>query len=119
MTRAAQLAGGDQEAEAPPQEMAHLGQEADVAAEVRHDGTEGTDLDPPAIEEQVVDPESATGAVIVEEDEGPARSEVPVVEGTQIESYTVMEVVQTDAAAEPLGDGAAGQGEHPEEERED
>ena len=119
MTRAAQLAGGDLGAEAPPQEMVHLGQEADVAVEVRHDGVVGADLDPPAIEEQRVEPESATGAVIVEEDEGPARSEVPVVEGTQIESSAVMEVVQTDAAAEPLGDGAAGQGEHPEGERED
>jgi hypothetical protein len=118
MTRAAQLAGGDQEAEAPPQEKAHPGQEAVVAAGVQQDGTEGTDLDPPAIEEQVVDPESATGEVIVEDDEGPARSEVPVVEGTQTGSSAVIEVVHNDAAADPMGEGAAGQGEHPEEETE-
>ena len=66
-----------------------------------------------------MDPESATGVVIVEEDEGPARSEVPVVEGVQIESSAVEEVVQTDEAVKPLGDGVAGQGEHPEEEKED
>ena len=29
------------------------------------------------------------------------------------------EAVQTDAAVEPLGEGAVGQGEHPEEEKED
>ena len=90
-----------------------------MAAEVQLDGTEGAVLDPPTIEEQVVDPESATGVVIVEEDEGPARSEVPMVEGTQIKSSAVEELVQTDATAEPLGDGAAGQGEHLEEERGD
>ena len=116
MAKAAQLAGGDQEAEAPPQEVAHLGHEADVAAEVQLDGTEGADLDPPAIEEQVVDPESATG-VIIAEDEGSAGSEVPVVEGTRVGSSAV-EVVPT-AAVEPLGGGAAGEGEPPEEERED
>ena len=90
-----------------------------MAAEVQFDGTEGADLDPPAIEEQVVDPESATGMIIVEEDEGPARSEVPQVEGTPTGSSTVEEVVQTDAAAEPLGEGAAGQGGRQEEEKED
>jgi hypothetical protein len=47
MAKAAQLAGGDQETEAPPQEVAHPGQGADVAAEVQLDGTEGADLDPP------------------------------------------------------------------------
>jgi hypothetical protein len=52
MAKAARLAGGDQEAEAPPQEMAHPGQEAVVAAGVQQDGAEGADLDPPAIEEQ-------------------------------------------------------------------
>ena len=119
MAKAAQLAGGDQETEAPPQEVAHPGQGADKAAEVQLDGTEGVALDPPTFEEQVVDPESATGVVIVEEDEGPARSEVPVVEGAQTGSSTVEEVVLTDAAAEPLGEGAVGQGEHPEEEKED
>ena len=67
----------------------------------------------------MVDPGSATGVVIVEEDEGPARSEVPVVEGAQTGSSAVEEVVQTDAVAKPLGEGAVGQGEHPEEERED
>ena len=55
----------------------------------------------------------------MKEDEGPARSEVPVVEGIQTGSSVVEEVVQTDAAAEPLGEGAAGQGEYPEEEKED
>ena len=79
----------------------------------------GADLDPPAIEEQRVDPESASGAVLVKEDEGPARSEVPVVEGIQTGSSVVEEVVQTDSAAEPLGEGADGQGEYPEEEKED
>ena len=67
----------------------------------------------------MVDPESVTGVVIVEEDEGPARSEVPVVEGAQTGSSAVEEVVQTDAAAEPFGEGAIGQGEHPEEKKED
>ena len=119
MAKAAQLAGGDQEAEAPPQEVAHSGHQADVAAEVQNDGFVGADLDPAAIEEQRVDPESATGAVIVGEDEGPARSEVPLVEGTQIGSSTAEEVVPIEAAAEPLGEGAAGVGELPEEERED
>ena len=119
MTRAAQLAGGDQETEVPPHEVAHPGHQADVAAEVQNDGFVGADLDPAAIEEQRVDPESATGAVIVEEDEGPARSEVPLVEGTQIGSSTAEEVVPIEAAAEPLGEGAAGVGELPEEERED
>ena len=119
MAKAAQLAGGDQEAEAPPQEVAHSGHQADVAAEVQNEGFVGADLDPAAIEEQRVDPESATGAVIVEEDEGPARSEVPLVEGTQIGSSTAEEVVPIEAAAEPLGEGAAGVGELPEEERED
>ena len=72
----------------------------------------------------------------MEEDEGSARSEVPVIKGTQTESSAVeegdvvqnknpdmlqvseVEAVQTDAA-ERLGERAAGQGEHPEEERED
>ena len=119
MTRAAQLAGGDQETEVPPHEVAHPGQEAVVAAGVQHDGTEGTDLDPPTIEEQVVDPEFATGAVIVEEEEGLARSGVPQVERAPTGSSGVEEAVQTDAIAEPLGEGAVGQGEHPEEDRED
>ena len=99
--------------------MAHPGQRADTAAEVQLDGTEGAVLDPPTIEEQVVDPESATGVVIVEEDEGPARSEVPQVERTLTESSAVEEAVQTDATAEPLGEGAAGQGGRQEEEKED
>ena len=90
-----------------------------MAAGVQHDGTEVNDLDPPAIEEQVVDLESTTGAVIVEEDEGPARSEVPVVEGIQTGSSVVEEVVQTDAAVESMGEVAVGQGEHQEEDRED
>ena len=51
MAKAAQLVGGDQETDAPPQEVAHPDQEADTAAEVRLDGTEGVDLDPPTIEE--------------------------------------------------------------------
>ena len=119
MKKAAQLVGGDQEAEAPPHEVAHPGQGADAVAEVQLDGTEGATLDPPTIEEQVADPESATGVIIVEEDDGPARSGVPVVEGIQSGSSAVEGAVQTDAAAEPLGEGGAGQGEHPEEEKED
>ena len=51
MAKADQLAGGDQETEAPAQEVAHPDQEVDVAAEDQLDGTEGTNLDPPAIEE--------------------------------------------------------------------
>jgi hypothetical protein len=90
-----------------------------VAAGVQQDGTEGTDLDHSTIEEQVVDPESATGEVIVEEGEGPARCEVPVVEGIQTGSSAVEEAVQAEAAAEPLGEGVVGHGEHPEEEKED
>ena len=119
MAKAAQLAGGDQEAETLPQEVAHLGHKADVAAEVQHDGVVGADLDPPAIEEQRVDPVPASGAILVEEDEGLARSGVPQVEGAPIGSSGVEEAVQTDAVAEPLGEGAVGQGEHPEEDRED
>ena len=61
-----------------------------------------------------MDPGSASGAVLVEEDEGPARSEVPVVEGIQTGSSVAEEVVQTDAAAEPMGEGAVDQGEHPD-----
>ena len=115
MAKAAHLAGGDQETRVPAQEVAHPDQGADLAARDQLDGPVGTNLEPPAIEEQAVDPKPTTGEVIVEDDEGPAISEVPVVEGTQTGSSAVMEVVQTDAAAEPMGEGAAGQGEHPEE----
>ena len=117
MAKAAQLAGGDQETEAPKQEVAHPDQEVDVAAEDQLDGTEGTNLDPPASEEQVVDPKSATGVIIVEEDEGAARSVVPRVEGAPIGSSAVEEAVQTDVAAEPLGEGAVGQRESQEEDK--
>ena len=119
MTKAAQLTGGDQETEAPPHEVAHPGQGAKAAAEVQLNGTEDAALDPPTIEEQMVDPESATRVITVEEDKGLARSGVPQVEGTPTGSSTVEEVVQTDAAAEPLGERATGQGEHPEEDKED
>ena len=77
MAKAAQLAGGDQETEVPAQEVAHPDQEVDVAAEDQLDGTEGANLDPPAIEEQVVDPKPTTGVIMVEVDEGAARSAVP------------------------------------------
>ena len=60
MTKAAQLAGGDQETEAPPHEVAHPGQGVEAAAEIQLNGTEDAALDPPTIEEQMVDPESAT-----------------------------------------------------------
>ena len=101
MARAAQLEGGDQETEVPPQEVVHPGQGAGTAVEVRLGGTEGAIPNLPSIEEQVVDPESATGVVIAE-DEGSAGFKVPVVEGTQIGSSAAEEVVST-AAAEPLG----------------
>jgi hypothetical protein len=117
MAKAARLAGGNQEAEAPPQEMALPGQETVVAAGVQQDGAEGADLDPPVIEKPVVDPESASGVVFVEGGDGPARSGVPMVEGIQSGS-SAMEAVHNDAATEPLGEGAVGQGEHPEEEQE-
>ena len=65
----------------------------------------------------MVDPKSATGVTIVEEDEGAARSAVPRVEGAPTGSSAVEEVVQTNAAAEPLGEGAVGQGEHQEEDK--
>ena len=79
----------------------------------------GTNLEPPAIEEQVVDPKPTTGVTMMEVDEGAARSAVPRVEGAPTGSSAVEEPVQTDAAAEPLGEGAVGQGEHQEENKVD
>ena len=119
MKKAAQLAGGDQETEASPHEVARPGQGIDAAAEIQLNGTEGVVPDPPTIEEQVVDPESATRVITVEEDEGLARSGVPQVEGTPTRSSTVEEAIQTEAATEPFGEGASGQGGHPEEDKED
>ena len=119
LARAAQLDGGGQETEVLPQEVVHPGHMADVVAEVELGGTEGAGLDHSTIEEQVMDPESAAGVVITEKDDGPARCEVPVVEGIQTGSSVVEEAVQAEAAAEPLGEGVVSHGEHPEEEKED
>ena len=75
----------------------------------------GTNLEPPAIEERAVDPKPA----MMEVDEGAARSAVPRVEGAPTGSSAVEEAVQTDAAAELLGEEAVGQGEHQEEDKVD
>ena len=126
MAKAAQLAGGDQEAEATTQDADQTNQEA-----------EGVIQDPRIQEEQVVDPAPSSSAIQVEDEVYLARSEVPTARGTQIESTAeeegdivqekdpamlqVLEIegAQTDTVAEGLGGEAAGQGEHPEEEGED
>ena len=79
----------------------------------------------------------SSSAIQVEDEVYLARSEVPTVGGTQIESSAgeeddavqeknpamlqvpVVKGAQTDAEAEDLEGEAAGQGEHPKEERED
>jgi hypothetical protein len=79
----------------------------------------------------VVDPVFTLGVVLVEKDEEPAGSEVPIVGGSQIESSIVEEVAasqekdpamswaQTDIEVDVARKEAADQGELPEEEKED
>ena len=84
-----------------------------------------------------MDPAPSSSAIQVEDEVDLARSKVPTAGGTQIESTVeeeddtaqekdpamlhvpVVEAAQTDAVAECLGEETVGQGEHPEEERED
>ena len=53
----------------------------------------GTNLEPPATEEQVVDPKPTTGVTMMEVDGGAARSAVPRVEGGPIGTSAVEEPV--------------------------
>ena len=129
MAGVAQIAGGDQEAEAPTQDIAYTHQGARIA--------EGAVQDPLIQEEQVVDPMPSSRAIQVEDEVDLARSEVPTAGGTHIESTAEeedddvqekdpamlqvpeVEGAQTNTVDEGLGEEVASQGEHPEEERED
>ena len=82
MAKATQLADVDQEVEVPSQDAAYLDQEAGTTMGVQLDGTEGAVQDPPTQEEQMVDPVLSSEVVLVEKEDDPAESGVPIVEGT-------------------------------------
>jgi hypothetical protein len=86
MTKVAQLAEVDQEAEVPPHDAAQLDPSIGVAMGASIDGVEGIVQDPHIQKEQVVDPTPSSSAIQVEDEVDLARSEVPTAGGTQIES---------------------------------
>ena len=137
MVKAAQLADGDQEAEVPPQDAAHPGQGVGITVGVQLDGSEGVVQNPPIQEEQTVDPKLTSGVVLVEDKEDLAGSGVPIAGGAQNESTATqgdaatqeddparlqipaVEGTQSDVEADGSRVEAAGQGEHPEEEKDE
>ena len=111
MAKAAQLSVGDPDQEVAPEKAAHpdplRSQGSNLPTDIQADVTEKAVQDPPTSQEKwTQDSVPSSEVVLMEEENAPAGSEVPEVEG-----------IQASIVAEVVGADATGQEEHIEEER--